>query len=78
MVNKSDSIDQRSSRVVWYLSSPKDSVQCKGCTDLLSLLELSKALLSGLLLALSLLQQRLWDEDLVLRRHGSVGTEISV
>lgn len=46
-------------------------------TNLLSLLELSETLLPGLLLALSLLQQRLWDEDLILRRHGPVRKGIS-
>jgi hypothetical protein len=35
-------------------------------------------LFAGLLLALSLLQQCLWDEDLVLRRDGPVRTESSV
>lgn len=42
------------------------------CTNLLSLFDVSVALLSGLLLALSLLQQSLGDEDLVLGRDSSI------
>lgn len=48
-------------------------------TDLLSLLDGSSALGSGLLLALSLLQQGLRHEDLVVRRHRSaMGNSISM
>ena len=44
----------------------------RGWTDLLSLVSVSIALFSGLLLALSLLQEGLRNEDLVLSRLGSV------
>ncbi len=43
-----------------------------GCTDLLPLLDFSAALFSSLLLALSLLQQSLRNEDLVLCWNSSV------
>lgn len=58
----------------WYLSSPK--ILCAsvlGVTDLLSLLNVGIALGSGLLLALSLLQQGLRNENLVLCWHRSIG-----
>ena len=42
------------------------------CTNLLSLLDVSIALLSGLLLALSLLQQSLRDKNLILGWDSSV------
>jgi hypothetical protein len=47
-------------------------------TDLLSLLNVGIALSSGLLLALSLLQQGLRNENLVLCWHRSVGGKRSV
>lgn len=53
-------------------------VCCERCTDLLFLLELRAALLSGLLLALPLLQQGLRNEDLVLRGDRSARTRISI
>lgn len=40
-------------------------------TNLLLLLKLGGSLLAGLLLALALLQESLWDENLVLGRDGS-------
>lgn len=40
-------------------------------TNLLLLLKLSGALLTGLLLRLALLQERLWDEDLLLSWDGT-------
>jgi hypothetical protein len=52
-------------------------LQCHPCvyrnaTDLLLLLNLSRALGAGLLLGLALLQEGLGDEDLVGGGHGSV------
>ena len=41
-------------------------------TYLLLLFEFSGSLFAGLLLALSLLQQGLWDQDLILGWHSSV------
>ena len=56
-----------------------ESVVCwKVCTDLLLLFEIRATLLSGLLLALSLLQQGFRDEDLVLGWDGSTWTRISI
>lgn len=42
------------------------------CTYSLLLLNLSGALGAGLLLALALLQERLGDQNVVVRRHGTV------
>jgi hypothetical protein len=41
----------------------------KICTNLLLLLKLSGALLASLLLRLALLEESLWDEDLLLGWH---------
>lgn len=74
MVNKSDNIDE--SLVACVVVS-----SCKKCgvvefTDLFALLNVSIALLSGLLLALSLLQQSLWHKDLVLGRDSSASWSV--
>lgn len=44
----------------------------RGETNLLALLELSSALLAGLLLGLALLEEGLWDENLVLGGNGTI------
>lgn len=72
MVNKGDNIDR--SLVAWLIvvSSPNvQSWKCAVLTYLLPLIDVSIALLSGLLLALPLLQQGLWNQDLVLGRDSS-------
>ena len=72
MVNKGDNIDR--SLVAWLVvvSSPNvQSWKCAVLTYILPLLDVSIALLSGLFLALSLLQQSLWNQDLVLGRDSS-------
>lgn len=66
MVNDSTALTRKSSRVVVVVSSPYAKVEECGATNLLALLDISSASLSGLLLALSLLQEGLWHEDLVL------------
>ena len=78
MVNKSDNIDRRSSRMwVGIIAECK-----KGCemdvTNLLSLISSSPALFSSLLLALSLLEEGLWDKDLVLGRDGPASRCVSM
>jgi hypothetical protein len=46
-------------------------IDMKKCTNLLLLLKLRGALLTGLLLGLALLQESLWDEDLLLSWDGT-------
>lgn len=62
---------------MWCYASPPSyhatQVTVKDVTNLLLLLKLSGALLAGLLLALALFQKSLWDQDLVLSGHGTVG-----
>ena len=42
------------------------------CTNLLALLEIGGTLLSGLLLRLALLEESLWDEDLLDGGNGTM------
>lgn len=56
----------------FLLCSEQSLTRQRVCTYSLLLLNLGGALSAGLLLALALLQERLGDQNVVVRRHGTV------
>ena len=64
-------MSSRNMVVMHHIACHVTNVCWRKCTDLL-LLELSSALLTSLLLGLALLEESLWDEDLLLGRDGAI------